>query len=286
MADLAARVAELEAENSQLEHDVAARDAEIAALRGQLASPFRGASAQGGAGAGAAATNPEPAVLSGAILVGMGGQWLRLRPPGGPDAAAARPGLPPTLAAHGLLPLGLGFGQGMGQGIGHGGVPALPHGFCQGLSQGFAPELLGAAGLGGLGWGLGQGYGQGQGQGLGPALPALLYDGPPVHPGWPPPGLGPGEGPEVVADPLQLPAGSLSLSASESLGVGEGEPFDWGTCQGLLPPGQGFWGQRLTHRGSGSDPGGTLPLPARPPDNSGRRGRGNTLGRFGRAGSY
>ncbi|KAK9832552.1 hypothetical protein WJX81_008454 [Elliptochloris bilobata] len=69
MADLAARVQELEGENLALANDVAMRDAKIAALCGQLASPIMGAAAQqGGAGGGAAATTPEPAVLSGPAL--------------------------------------------------------------------------------------------------------------------------------------------------------------------------------------------------------------------------
>ena len=298
MADLAARVQELEGENLALVHDLAARDAELAGLRTQLASPFTGAGSvhgAGGAGGGAAATTPEPAVLSGAVLVGMGGQWLRLRPPPGAPGRPS-PSLPPPFPAHGLVPLGLGLGYGQGGFPQGAGASLLPAGLPAGLAacQGFPPEMLGAAGLGGLvgqggpqglgnqGWGLGQGL-HALGQGL-QGLQALAYDSPGAHQGWPPPGPGPADGGPEGEDPLQLPAGSLS--GGEALGGAEG--YDWGGA-GAAPPNEGFWGQRLTHRGSGSDPGmtGDAARPPPPPrDSSQGRGRGHGLGRFGRAGSY
>ena len=265
----------------------------LARLRARAARP-----APPGAGGGGAATTPEPAVLSGAVLVGMGGQWLRLRPPPSGLGAPGRPTLPPPFPAHGLVPLGLGLGYGQGGfPAGRGRVaaaggpagqpsskPRFPRPSC------WAPRAWGAwwgrggaHGQGVQGWGQGQGL-HALGQGL-QGLQAVAYDPPGAHQGWPPPGVGPGEGGPEGEDVLQLPAGSLS--AGEALGGGEG--YEWGGA-GFAQPSEGFWGQRLTHRGSGSDPGVTAvsarQLQPQQPDSSQGRGRGQGLGRFGRAGSY
>jgi len=289
MADLTTRVQELEGENLQLVHDVAARDAEIAALREQLASPFRGAGGSEG-GARAAATDLEPAVLSGAVLVGMGGQWLRLRPPLA-GAAARPPAQLPALPMHGLVPLGL--GPGYAQGFGPVGLAALPqppagvpHRYSPSLrlSQGLPVDLYGSAGLAGLGPGFGAV------QGLGSGLPAMGFDIPPGLQGWPPPGPGPG------AQGLHEGGGDGRVrhtpGASMAGGVPESGPFAWAGGAPLGPPAEGVTGvvgQRLARRGSGSDPGVyTRPGAQTFAEGSGPagagRGRGRGLDR--RAGSY
>ena len=62
MQSLSSRTLELEQENAHLREALGMRDTEVAGLRDKLASLSRGAS-----GSSWAASDPEPAVLSGAL---------------------------------------------------------------------------------------------------------------------------------------------------------------------------------------------------------------------------